>query len=483
MAAEVDIDTFAGSPERSRELMIQIRRQLTLQPQVPSKPGHSGPSFEAAPPPVLFYIWDPASRRIRLPFRYAVGLLGRFPNDAVDFPKPSLRFTGQLYPFQEPVEAEAWDQLRRTGATTIGVYPGFGKTIVAASLACRVGLNVCVLVHREFLLDQWKATFESVTNASVWTIGRGRAPPEPNVMVCMDQRWSQMTPEFRARVGLLVIDEAHTFCTASRVEALLAFTPKYVIAETATLERPDGMHSMIQAVCGSHGIFKISTKPFHVIKLCTGLKPERRLNSQGKIDWAHLESSILQRPERDELIYRLVEANSSFKILILTRRVAHATKMCRDLKERNIQADVMAGAKKKYKDSRVLVGTLSKIGTGFDEASACADFGGERINLALLVCSIKNTALLEQSVGRAFRAAFPTIIHFVDKDPIFSSHWSRARGWYLSRQGTIVSQAVDIEGLTLPKEAAGEAETAAEEAQLGAEETRPEEPDGSDGSE
>jgi len=99
--------------------------------------------------------------------------------------------------------------------------------------------------------------------------------------------------------------------------------------------------------------------------------------------------------------------------------------------------DSMAGTKSTYSDSRILVGTISKIGTGFDEKTACPNFNGVRINMLILCTSIKKASLLEQSIGRVFRAEMPVVIDLVDDNPILKRHWKERQKWYISRNGTI----------------------------------------------
>ncbi|GAG77337.1 unnamed protein product, partial [marine sediment metagenome] len=185
-------------------------------------------------------------------------------------------------------------------------------------------------------------------------------------------------------------------------------------------------------------IVKISEKPFNVYKYHTGVEVPIVLNRQGNSDWSKLTSMLCQDQQRNDQIVRLVSRNSTSKILILTwRHENHVIPLVQMLKDNGENVDYMAGTKKKYSDSRILIGTISKIGTGFDEKAACDDFNGIRINLLILVGSIKNVELLEQVAGRCFRADFPSIIHFVDDMKIIQNHWKEAKKWYESRNGTI----------------------------------------------
>jgi len=258
------------------------------------------------------------------------------------------------------------------------------------------------------------------------------------VIICLDQRVEKIPPSVLDQIGFLIIDEAHKLCTPSKVHALLATRPKYVVAETATLPRDDGMEVMIHAICGTHAITRISTKPFNVVKLMTGIQPEITQGPHG-VDWNALVDTIYRNPERNKLIVELVRENiiKGFKIIVLTMRKEHVLMLRELLHAMNIRCDVMLGTKKTYSDSDCLLGTVSKIGTGFDEKMACPDFGGRRADLLIYCASTKKESVMEQNFGRVCRAAFPSVIHLVDENPTIKSHWNVCKKWYLSRNGAI----------------------------------------------
>jgi len=80
---------------------------------------------------------------------------------------------------------------------------------------------------------------------------------------------------------------------------------------------------------------------------------------------------------------------------------------------------------------------LSKIGTGFDEATFCSDFKGRKSDMMILCGSTKDEGGLEQFTGRVFRAEFPTIIDLVDDNHICKNHWRVRKNWYYERGGKI----------------------------------------------
>ena len=61
------------------------------------------------------------------------------------------------------------------------------------------------------------------------------------------------------------------------------------------------------------------------------------------------------------------------KFIVMTK---HADFLCESVRKLGISCDTFCGTKEKYNDSDVLVGTPSKLGTGFDESKCCTNFGG-----------------------------------------------------------------------------------------------------------
>ena len=324
------------------------------------------------------------------------------------------------------------------GRFLLGSHMVTHNTIVGAYMAAHFGFLTIILMHRTTLLKQWQQTFQKVTNASTWVVEEEPMPPLFNVIICLDKRVEKVPLTIRNRVGMMIIDEAHAFCTESQVERLLGFHPRYVIAETATLERDDDMHRMIVAICGEHHISREMKKKFHVYKIFTGIKGEREERKHGPgVVWHVLAKSLAFNSLRNQIIVELAMKNPSYKIVILTGYRAHTKLLYQMFLDLGESVDFLCGPKKNYSDSRILIGTINKIGTGFDEASFCDDFKGVKINLGILVHSVAKKQLLEQTVGRVFRADFPNIMHLVDDDKTIQNHWRKAKTWYKSKGGEI----------------------------------------------
>ena len=90
----------------------------------------------------------------------------------------------------------------------------FGKTVVAAWLIARRGVNTLVLVHRRQLLDQWierLSAFLGIPAKSIGRIGGGRSRPTGQLDVAIIQSLVRkgVVEDRVADYGHLIVDECH----------------------------------------------------------------------------------------------------------------------------------------------------------------------------------------------------------------------------------------------------------------------------------
>lgn len=387
--------------------------------------------FQTAKDPILLYTFDKPNSEVLVPYTFANGLLGKHINSCRQYPLTKFSMKTQPREYQITILKEALDQLQTKGTTTLNLRPGWGKSFGAAWLSSHLDGITLVVMPSLLIKKGWISTFNQFTDAKLWIVDSKTPPPQDyNVIICMDTMFHYIPSDHTKDIKTTIIDEAHMFCVPSRINCLLGTHPKYVIALTATLERRDSMHKIIHAICGTHGVSAEYTEPFTVYKFETGIKTDIEKTKLGNANWAKLVKDIAFNPRRNALIIDWIEHNKDFKIMVLTWNVKHAHFLKDMLVQRGIKTDVLAGNKTSYNDSRVLVASISKAGCGFDEQSACEDWGGERSNMLMLTGSTRSMTLVQQVCGRVFRASFPIIVDFVDDNRICKSHWRVRQDWY-----------------------------------------------------
>ncbi|RJG02125.1 TOTE conflict system archaeo-eukaryotic primase domain-containing protein [Noviherbaspirillum sedimenti] len=131
----------------------------------------------------------------------------------------------------------------------------FGKTVTAAAMIARRGVNTLVLVHRTELLKQWQErlqTFLGVGKGVVGTIGGGKAKPTGKIDVAVMQSVSRQgeVNSLVENYGQVIVDECHHVGAVSFDAILKRTKAKYVLGLTATPIRRDGQQPIIFMQCG-----------------------------------------------------------------------------------------------------------------------------------------------------------------------------------------------------------------------------------------
>jgi superfamily II DNA or RNA helicase len=473
-----------GLDELDDEMKKELCKELTLIPVDPyverMKKWGKGQSVQNIPAqiPILLFEVNKENRTVKFPFfTIKEKLQGIKPNRDRDFPKLKKKglpkFCAELRDYQDQAAQEAFQQLKEHATTTLGFPPGWGKTILGAWLAGKCNGPTLVLTHRMEIAKAWVKTFELCFPQyakSIWLVGendfeQGVVIPKkcknkkedkngnsnncgkcenclkediyvPCFVICMDKRIDKIPSFIKRSIVTLIIDEAHLFCTPDKVKPILATQPKFIIVETATLNRPDNMHTMMYKIAGEHCVKREPNKPFRLYKILTKIRVQTVQGKRGT-DFNDFTQKLMSHELRNELIVECIKKNLHRKPMILTRLKNHVTIIKDLLIENDIEVATLFGSQKGYKDSHVLVGTIPKMGVGFDEANACSNFKGRESDLLILVTSIAQIELFQQVVGRIMRSKDPAIFYFIDDMPINKKHFKNVEQTILDSKGLI----------------------------------------------
>jgi hypothetical protein len=163
----------------------------------------------------------------------------------------NLNFAGSLREDQEAAVAAILEH----DAGILCAPTAFGKTVAAAALIARRGVNTLVLVHRTDLLRQWQERlqmFLGLGKGLVGTIGGGKAKPTGIIDIAVMQslsRQGEVSDQVK-NYGQVIVDECHHLSAFSFEAILKNVRAKYVLGLTATPVRRDGQHPIIFMQCG-----------------------------------------------------------------------------------------------------------------------------------------------------------------------------------------------------------------------------------------
>ena len=132
---------------------------------------------------------------------------------------------------------------------------GSGKTILALALVKQLKLKTAVLVHREFLMNQWrKRITRYFPDAKIGTIAGAKWDNVEDCHVCLIMiqtisSWSKkkkVPKELHDMFGLVVMDEVHRGGAPLWGLAMPEFNAKYRLGISAHPKRSDGLDNVLR---------------------------------------------------------------------------------------------------------------------------------------------------------------------------------------------------------------------------------------------
>lgn len=371
----------------------------------------------------------------RIPFAYGQSIGARAP---ANYPKADVEYAGSLRAEQIPIVRQAFQLLKRKNRLLLSTHVGFGKTILALYILSELKLKTVIIVNRLVLMDQWVKSIEKVLKGARVCVldSKGEAADTDNfdIFIINLVNIHKITSRV-CKIGLVIIDEVHTALSEKMSADLLYFTPKYLIGLTATPYRLDGSQKLFDLFFGTDAtIFKPLLRAHTVYKINTGIKIKpSKVASTGRVNWDDTLRQQSFNAERNNLITNIVEKFSDKTFLILCKRVQHIEALETLLLSLKISVEAVHGSRRpETAGSRVLIGTVQKLGAGFDRPD---------INALILACDVERYFI--QALGRVFRdpAINPIIFDLVDDNEILRRHFAIRRNVYIVAGGTIKEMA------------------------------------------
>ena len=414
----------------SQEFIENIRRELYVKPL-------ENPNFDFGDSKE-YPVFRLSKTKIYIPRYYGITEYGIPIKNSVPPGTPiDLNFVGSLREVQQTTIDETLKAFESVGGGLVSLDTGLGKTVVALKLISLMKLKTLVVVHAEFLLEQWiERIKEYLPNARIGVMRQDKCVWEDvDIVVGMIQsivKRDYPKDAFRS-FGMMTIDETHHVSSRTFSSIFFKVQTKYMVGLSATPERKDGLSKVIYWFLGPQivHIKRETNKPSIsiVVNDCTDY--EEKINKIGKVNIPVMITDLTTKNKRNELIIEQVISSieENRKILILTERRNHAELLVRTLIDKGISAGLYLGGMKQVTrtDSvtkSVIVGTYQASGEGFDVP-----------DLDTLILSTPKSDV-EQAVGRILRRVNknePVVIDIVDMFSIFKGQYYKRRRFYKSQ--------------------------------------------------
>lgn len=342
----------------------------------------------------------------------------------------NVDFIGKLREEQEQVKKEAIKYLNKDGCVLLSLAVGKGKTITSIYLSCRIKLKTLIVVNKLVLIKQWKKSIERFTNAKVQILGSKNNFDETADFYIMNAiNIPKKGHDFFKNIQTLIVDELHCIM-AEQISYLMNYIqPRYLIGLSATPYRKDNLNILIELYFGKNIIIRELHKPHKVYTVYTDFKPEIKTMCNGRVDFNSILKSISENEDRNNIIVDIVKKFKKRNILILVKRLSQGNYLLDKLLDENIYVDSLLGKKQDFdRDCRVLIGTIGKVGTGFDF---------DKLDTLILAAPIKDYFI--QIFGRITRRedVEPMVFDLIDCNNILINHYKERKETYLKLGGRI----------------------------------------------
>jgi superfamily II DNA or RNA helicase len=314
------------------------------------------------------------------------------------------------------------------------------NTILSLYIASYFSVKTLVIVHKTFLLNQWRERAEEFTNAKVGIIQQDTIDiDDKQIVIGMLQSISKdkYTPDVFKDFGLVIFDEAHHAPSKYFSQALPIINCKKAIALSATPKRSDRLEKVLYWYFGDIMYKLDNTTNASVLvniynyKLNHEKFKEAKLRT-GDINRARTINKITTIGRRNKFIIDCMIpllTNLKRKIIVLSDRVEHLKLLNKRLESntKNIESSFYIGgmkmvALKKAEQAQVIFATYSMAAEALDIPE---------LNTLFMVTPRRE---IEQAVGRILRKIDadnrPIIYDFIDQLPSFVGQGVQRKYFY-----------------------------------------------------
>lgn len=407
----------------------ELKRNLTFAPHV------------TYGEPKKFYAYRESPTKYYVPRSYGISHYGEVPcplrGKPVDF-----SFSGELRENQ----MEAIRAFMKVKHGLLELPCGFGKTILALHLIYLLKVKTIVIVHKEFLLEQWMERIqEFLPDATIGRIQGDTIDINKDIVIGMLQSISMKTypKEVFQDFGFTIIDETHHIAAEIFSNALFKLVTPYMLGLSATMERKDGLSHVFKLFLGDivYSSQREKTQVFiHKVTYRTD-DPEFNevlTNFKGETNYTGMISKISSYNPRTEsmleILKTILKIPTTKQVMILAHTRALLTYLHDAIEHRNLGTVgyYVGGMKqallKESEQKQIIVATFSMAEEALDIKTLTT----------LILATSKND--VTQAVGRILRVKHerPLVIDMVDTHPTFQNQWKKRRAYYNSQGYTIL---------------------------------------------
>jgi superfamily II DNA or RNA helicase len=325
------------------------------------------------------------------------------------------------------------------GGGILSLYTGAGKTVCAIKIISIIQKKTIIIVHKEFLMNQWIERIREFTpNARIGRIqGQTFDIENKDIVLAMMQTLYNEEKTFDLRTfGLCVVDEVHRIGSSQFHKCLFQIQSPFWLGISATVKRKDKMENLIYMFIGDI-VYSIERKGDDFVSVRSinystndEYYNEVLINHRGEIAYSSMISKICAYEPRNDFIIQiikdLIEENGKSQILLLSHIRSMLEYIYQKLIEKGISSGFYVGGMKQH-DLDETANTKQVVLSTYMMSSEALDIP----TLSTLVLASPKTDII-QCVGRILRKKHdtPIIVDIVDSHSTFQNQWTKRKAYY-----------------------------------------------------
>jgi superfamily II DNA or RNA helicase len=419
-----------------------IRNELNVKPFVQGSPVQSTNTFPA---------YRESNNKIYVPRYFGEEHFGKpkqikIPNgEDID-----IKFNGELRDYQIPVIEKYLNYIKTVeqGGGLLDLPCAWGKTSAALYIISQLKKKTIVIVHKEFLMNQWVERIKQfLPDARIGKI-QGQTIDIENKDIVLGMLQSLSMKDYPATMfdsfGLTIIDEVHHISSETFSCALFKLVTKYMLGLSATMNRKDGTTNIFKMFLGNiiekvvrKGEYDVIVRGIHY-KVNDDDFNETVYDYRGNPQFSTMITKLCSYSHRSEFILKIItdmlKENPSQQIMILAHNKNLLKYLYDAISFRNMTTvgyyigGMKEPALKESESKQIIIATYSMAAEALDIRT-----------LTTLIMATPKTDI-EQAVGRILREKHsqPVVVDIIDNHEIFARQWVKRKKFYKAQNYKII---------------------------------------------